>query len=266
MTAELVPRRSRKRKSTPEDLAIGEINQTVFTCPACTRPLVLGAKRCPGCGTHLIIGVQARRAGVLMGIGVFAGVLLGGVLSTTATVLGGAIQGTVSAVITATSATPTPVATASPDASGAPATPGTNSSLPALTRSALVQSAAVNQRLAASSLILASALKAKNLDAYGVSQTLRSMSADAVVGLQMSLHVGAWADGKELSGEMASFYASIQKTAATGLSASLRNDKAYRASGQHMMVVLGGLAAFDMLVRQVAGEAGVTFPAGSPAP
>lgn len=265
MTAEIVPRRSRKRKSTQDSLVIGEINQTVFTCPACTRPLVLGSKRCPGCGTRLIIGVQAKRAGILMGIGLFSGVLLGGVLSTTAAALGGVIRDTVAAVAAPHA---TPSVRPSSSASAAPTVePGAISTVPALTRSALAQAVGVDARLTASKAVLVSALKAKNLDSYGVAQTLRAMSADAVMGLQLASHIGAWSGGKDLGSELTAFYSSVQETAASGLSAFTSNDKAYRAAGERMVALLAGLPALDLRVHDVATQAGVVFvPLESPAP
>lgn len=261
MTVEVAPRRSRKGKTTPEPLAIGEINQTVFTCPQCTRPLMLGARRCPGCGTRLIIGVQASRAGIFLAVGTFGGLILAGVLWMTATMFGTGAPGTQAGGVAGPGASSS-TAVSSSASPGPGATVGTGtSSVPALSRSALVQAVAVDQRLAASKLTLASALKAKNLDAYGVAQTLRVMSADAVVGLQLSAHVGAWTDGKVLSGEMTTFYTAIQETAANGLSASMRNDNAYRAAGQRMIAVLAGLGALDIRIRDVASQAGVTFSA-----
>jgi hypothetical protein len=267
MTVEVSPRRSRKPKATQDALVIGEMNQTVFPCPACTRPLVIGARRCPGCGTRLIIGVQAKRAGILVAIGVFGGLILGGVLSTTATALGGAIQDTVAAVTAGSSASPSTSPAVSPSAGAPTIGPGTISTVPALTRSALAQAVGVHTRLTASKALLASALKAKNLDSVGVSQTLRAMSADAVIGLQLSSHIGAWSGGKELSGELTTFYSAIQVTAASGLSASVRNDNAYRVAGQRMLALLGGLTALDLRVHDVASQAGVVFvPLESAAP
>ena len=238
---------------------IGEINQTVFTCPACTRPLVMGARRCPGCGTRLIIGVQARRAGILLAVGVFGGLILGGVLSTTATALGGAIQSTVAAVTAHSTPSPSTSPASSPSAGEPSVDPGAALTVPALTRSALAQAIGVGERLTASKAVLASAMKAKNLDSFGVSQTLRAMSADAVIGLQLSSHIGAWSGGKDLSGELTALYTTIQDTASTGLQASVHNDKAYRAAGQRMLVVLATLPALDVRVHDVATQAGVIF-------
>jgi hypothetical protein len=61
-------RRSVKPASEPVQtapvgsFAIGEINQTVFDCPTCSRPLALGTRRCPGCRTRLVLGVPMSKA------------------------------------------------------------------------------------------------------------------------------------------------------------------------------------------------------------
>ncbi len=86
------------------------------------------------------------------------------------------------------------------------------------------------------------------------------MSADAVIGLGLASHVAAWSGGKELSGEMTAFYSSIQATASDGLSVTIRNAKAYRATGNRMQALLAGLPAIDARIRDVATQAGIVFP------
>ena len=58
---------------------------------------------------------------------------------------------------------------------------------------------------------------------------------------------------------MMSFYLAVQATAAEGLSASIRNDTAYRAAAEKMIALLGGLDAVDAQLRDVAGGAGVSL-------
>src|SRR5688500_2238015 len=72
-----------KTSHTPShapSLAIGEADANIFACPACQRPLGSGTPRCPSCGTRLIGGVKASRAAVLVGIGVFTGMIASGAL------------------------------------------------------------------------------------------------------------------------------------------------------------------------------------------
>lgn len=265
MTVEVARRRTRKPKvtSVAESLAIGEIDQTVFACPACARPLALGARHCPGCGTRLILGVQAQRASLFLGVGLVAGIVVSALTGATASALDGARRDTDAAAAAALAASnalpslaPTAVPSASPSASIAT---GSTSTVPALSRSALGQAAALHERLATSSSRLATALNQEAFDTLAVSQILRATSADAVVGLQLTPHIGAWTGGASLSADLRSFYLAIQATAAEGLSASIRNETAYRAAAEKMTVLLAGLDMVDAQLRDVAGRAGVTL-------
>ncbi len=246
-----------------ESLAIGEIDQTVFACPACARPLPLGARHCPGCGTRLILGVQAQRASLFAGVGLAAGIVLSGVLGAAASAIAGAgrdAEIAAAAALDAANALPSIAPTAAPTASPAPSVAtGSTSTVPALSRSALGQAAAVHERLATSSSILAAALAEETFETFPVSQVLRSLSADAVVGLQLTPVIGAWSGGAALSADLRAFYLAIQETAAEGLSASIRNDAAYQAAAEEMTEVLAGLDAIDAKLRDVAGRAGVTL-------
>jgi hypothetical protein len=121
----------------------------------------------------------------------------------------------------------------------------------------------VNERLEASSTGLAAALAAPKFDTYGVSQILRATSGEAVLGLQLSSYVGSWPRGQALSGEMTQFYSTVQQTAAEGLSASIRNETAYRTAGQQMLDLLRGLDQVDGHIRDLAADAGVVI---APAP
>jgi hypothetical protein len=264
MTVEVARRRTRKPKvaSVSESLAIGEIDQTVFPCPACARPLALGARHCPGCGTRLILGVQAQRASLFVGLGLVGGIVVTGLLGATASALDGArrdADAAAAAALEASNALPSP-ATVAPSASPSPSiATGTTSTVPAISRSALGQAAALHQRLANSSSGLATALDQEAFDTLAVSQILRATSADAVVGLQLTPHIAEWSGGAALSADLRSFYLAIQATAAEGLSASIRNETAYRAAAVKMTELLAGLDAVDAQLRDVAGRADVTL-------
>ena len=80
-------RRARRRPVPPlpeqnggssDSLAIGEIDQTVFDCPRCTRPLAVGTRRCPGCRTRLMAGVPLARASSFIVAGLAVGLAVGG--------------------------------------------------------------------------------------------------------------------------------------------------------------------------------------------
>jgi len=62
------------RPGTP---AIGEDDANIVDCPVCKRPLDATSRRCPGCGTMLIGGVQASKATLFVAFGLAIG-LMGG--------------------------------------------------------------------------------------------------------------------------------------------------------------------------------------------
>lgn len=282
MTVNVARRRTRSARPVDEPTAsapvtIGELGQTVFSCPACNRPLALGARRCPGCSTRLIMRVQARRAAAFVGLGLVVGLAVGGVVTATSLL---ADQPTRDAAIARAAAAaalanvPPPAASQAPVAShgAAPSNGNANGSgsgsgtgsgaaaVSALTRSAISQAAAIDARLVTYGVALEAALATTDLDAIAVSQILRTMSADAVYGLQLTSHIGAWAGGKALSGELEVFYAAIKDTAAEGLTASIRNEAAYEAASVAMLSLLGSLADLDASVSAAAGRAGLDLP------
>ncbi|HEX7222521.1 MAG TPA: hypothetical protein VF231_04690, partial [Candidatus Limnocylindrales bacterium] len=88
MTVNVARRRTRSARPVDEPtsstpVAIGELDQTLFSCPACSRPLALRARRCPGCSTRLIMRVEARRASAFVGLGLVVGLAIGGILTAT---------------------------------------------------------------------------------------------------------------------------------------------------------------------------------------
>src|SRR4051812_40343743 len=60
-------------------LAIGGVGQPVFACPACARPVEIGARRCPGCRTRLVFGVPLSKASVFASTGLAIGLVAGSV-------------------------------------------------------------------------------------------------------------------------------------------------------------------------------------------
>jgi hypothetical protein len=281
MTVDVARRRTRRTtKVAPaaapasplyaESMSIGEIEQTVFSCPKCQRPLAIGVRTCPGCRTRLIAGVQLGKASAFVAVGLVVGIAVsavaGGVLA-----LGNGISreaeiaARVAAALAAAEANPVPAATGAPVASSRPlaTTPpvGGPTGVPPLARSALAQAATVNAQLAAAVPVLQSALASREFDTYTVFQVLRSVSGNAVSGRQLAAHIGDWSSGAELSGSLAAYYTQIQDTAGEGLDASIRNQPAYKAAAKQMLELLGGLPAIDAQLRTVAADAGVTIPA-----
>jgi hypothetical protein len=241
-----------------DTLQIGEINQTVFDCPTCSRPLALGARRCPGCRTRLVMGVPLRKASVLTATGLAMGLILGAV--------GGAVfaathltaspgQGAVSA---AGSAAPVGVGGSSPTpaasvhlATPSIATPAPDS-MPSLTRSALTQAITVDDRLAAARSSLEAALAATPFSASDVAQILRSVSADAVYAGQLAERISTWPDSAAIGQDLGAAYGAIHDSAAATLVASVRNEASYRAGARAMIVLIAALSTVDSRARDLA--------------
>jgi hypothetical protein len=275
MTVNVARRRGRAHGSAESGaeapITIGELEQTVFPCPSCNRPLAIGANKCPGCGTRLLMGVQAKRASVFVGVGLLVGLMVGGGVTTVSSALNrpardAEIAAAAAAAALAAAADTKPVATSQPIATAGTGTSsgtggtGTTGGVPAITRSAIGQAAAVDSRLSASAAALATATSAASFDTVEVSAILRSMSGDAVFGLQLTTHIGAWSGGEQVGDDLTAMYTAIQQTAAEGLTASIRNEPAYRAAATKMLKVLTGLETVDAGVRAAAAEAGVTLP------
>ncbi|MEO5940929.1 MAG: hypothetical protein ABIZ72_08070 [Candidatus Limnocylindrales bacterium] len=249
--------------------AIGEIDQTVFDCPSCSRPLALGARRCPGCRTRLVNGVTLGKASTFVAVGLAVGLLFGGG--------GGALFGLANAagagpVVVAAGPSRAPSTAAA--GSSAPATPGATATgpaatpdakIPAVMRSALVQVVATNGRLATAADDLRAALRTRVLDTSAVAQLLRGISADTVFGRQLAERLVAWPDSEIVGVQLRTFYGSLHDTAAKGLVASVRNVAAYRAAATEMVGLFDGMAAIDGAVRAAASAALIDLPA-VPAP
>ena len=274
-------RRPRRRAATPpadsiarspvETLAIGEIDQTVFDCPNCARPLALGARRCPGCRTRLVMGIPLGKASVFASLGLAIGLVSGSVggfvvaaTRTTATSAGGTVLPSSLPVV----AVSTPAATAAP-VSAAPSSSsgvGLSGDMPAITRSALSQAITVDDRLAAAAGALRTAANTAPFDASDVAQVLRAISADSVYAQELADRVSAWPDSASVGADLAGLYTSIHERAADALVASVRNDAAYRENAKAMLLLLAGVPPVDARVRDLATTYGVAIPLPSTNP
>ncbi len=270
-------RRSRRRTApptqesvaggAPESLAIGELDQTVFDCPKCSRPLAVGTRRCPGCRTRLIIGVPMSKASLLASGGLAFGLLLGG--------LGGTVFGLTHAL--PADAAPIAGASAAPivgtGTSGHPRPlpsgvygSGGSGSIPSITGSALVQAATVNARLRNASRVLSAALARSTFNSTAVAATLRAISADTVYAGQLADKIAAWPGSAGLGNDLAMVYDSIHDTAAESLVDSVTNTASYRQSAKAMVRLLASLSAVDAQIQDVAVANGVVIPGPTTAP
>jgi hypothetical protein len=291
-------RRTRRRSAaatpTPEPLigvsdplATGEIHQTVFDCPTCSRPLAVGAKRCPGCGTHLLRGVPFSKATTFVAAGLAIGLLVGGA--------GGVALGLTRATpaVVPPAVVPVPLATALPSAlpvagassgsgggilqSAAPLpsalpTTGTGagstgtSTMPTSIQAALSQATTMNQRLEASGSALAAILTARQVDAQAIADTLRAMSADSLSAESVASRVSGWTDSAAIGTDLTTLYQGIHDLADQALDNSVRNAAAYRTAARDMLTLVAGTHAVDQRIAALAAANGVMLPGPSTAP
>ena len=275
-------RRTRRRAVAPppapvpapvESFTIGEINQTVFDCPKCARPLAMGAKRCPGCGTRLVLGVPLSKASVIASGGLALGLVLGavggmvfGMTRLTASAVPGPAALAPSAAPAGGIGHPTAAPTVATPPPPSPSAPFVQSDMPSLTRSALAQAMSVDDRLTAGAAALRTALAARPFDASEVAQILRTISADAVYGEQLAARLSSWTGSASVGDDLATAYGSIHDTAAEGLVASVQDERAYRETARAMLTLLARLGAVDAGVRDLAAANGVVLPGASSAP
>jgi hypothetical protein len=254
----------------PASIVIGELEQTIFECPSCSRPLALGARRCPGCGTHLIRGVTITKASGFVAVGLAVGLLSG---------FGGAVVLGLSHAPVAPAAagglpSAPPVAgtnggsgssrPAAPTATPASPTSTAPTGIPPVTGSALTQVIGTNDRLAADRTALKAALAASSFDPSEVAQILRTISADSIFGQQVAGRLAGWSGSSAVGSQLATFYGSVHAAAAEGLVASVRNGAAYRTAARTMVRLLDDLPAIDAAVREVAASAGLDLGASRP--
>jgi hypothetical protein len=254
------PKKPRARRAIPEPLPdalpIGDEERTIFSCPVCARPLATGASRCPKCGTRLVMGVPAKRAGVFMAIGGVAGAMAGGVL--VAVVALGSVL--VRAGMVAPPPTPTPSSTVQPTSSPVASTPEPPPDVPPVARSALAQAGSLHVRLASAADSLKAALQARNLDTTEIARNFRTIASTASTGSEVAGRLVVWDRSASLSVQLSSFYGELRDTARSGLAASLTNEPAYRAAAEDMLSVLAQLPPLDAEARVLAVEADVVLP------
>jgi hypothetical protein len=236
----------------PTQLPIGETDANIFACPACSRPLGTGTKRCPGCSTRLIAGVKLTRAAGFMAVGLTIGVILSSGVMT----LMSAVARPADVVVPVAPPVVTPTQMPIPSAPALVVDPG----IPSQALSALRQSTLLNQRVLTDADRLAAALGAAKPSSREIAPILRTLATTASFGARLAGSVADWDEGVVVSQDLATFYAEISGAAEDGLSSSLANTRAYVAAGEQMLKVLAGLDAIDAASRALAASADLELP------
>jgi len=267
MALNVFGRRSGGPKSKEDaGLAVGLTDARVFSCPACARPLAEGTSRCPGCNARLIMGVLVRRAGAILALGMVFGIFIGSAAMASFIALSLHEPTPAAAVVALPTATVEPsVAPSAAARTGAPLPPD----VPASAISALTATAVVNGRIAADGASLTATLAMKGATTSQISRTLRSLAADAALGIDLTGRMAGWSVAALTTSKLDTFYQAITATARDGLRVSLSNTRSYRATAASMLRVLATLDEVDAASRGLAATVGLELPpvlAGSAAP
>ena len=258
MTINALRGRSNTGDTRPETPAIGEDDANIVDCPVCKRPLDAAARRCPGCGTLLVAGVQASKAGMFAAFGLAIGLMVGASVMGVAT-LGLRTADTPSTPLPTTVPAPTtaPVPTVAPSGGG-----GSGSALvPVAATAALKGTAAVNARIASTAAPLSAALADADFDSQGVAQVLRRLNVEAGAAQALLPALNSWDQAGAVHAKLRDFYESLRATANMALSASIRNDEAYKAAARDVLQQLATLPGIASASRDLAQTAGVELPA-----
>jgi hypothetical protein len=234
--------------------AIGEADAHVFNCPACARPLSNGTMKCPGCGSRLIMGVLVKRAGAILVLGIAIGVVVGGGLM-------GSIAMLSASATTATVQQPAAIVhTAAPVAPAVPTAAPPLAVAPQTAISALSGTAVVNGRITVDAVTLRTTLATRGASTIEIARALRSLAADAALGMDLTGRMAPWTDARPVTAELEAFYRSMASAARDGLRASLTDGAAYRASATAMLAAIEDLGAVDASSRTLAATVSLDLP------
>ncbi len=253
MMTNLIRGKARAGSDGTASLAIGETDANVFECPGCSRPLEHGTRRCPDCRTRFMLGIPARRATSFLAIGTLFGVLVGG--SVTGAILTISAASARSAAIVTPSAAPV----ASPAAVPTQVVP-VEVGVPHAAISALSGTAVVNGRITVDAETLTAALARPGASAIEIARALRSLAADAALGIDLAGRLGPWTEASDVQAELDTFYRSMADTARSALRASFTDPAAYRSSGAKMVTALEMLGEVDAASRGLASTVGLELP------
>jgi hypothetical protein len=266
MTINLMRGKSRKptvsdAKISPPDLAIGETDARVFDCPSCARPLSNGTTRCPGCGVRLIMGIRVVRAGGILALGIAIGVLIGG--AAMAAAIGITLHDATSppaAVGAATGAAGADTTIASPPPAALGTGPAAPLGAPQTAISALSGTAVVDGRIVVDATTLDAVLADPKASGIELVRAIRSLSADAALGIDQAGRLGPWRDAAPVMAQLDTFYRAMAQTSRLALQASVDDAGAYRRSAAQMKTVLAGLAGVDAASRTLAATVDLELP------
>jgi hypothetical protein len=254
MTINALRGRSSGGDARPESLAIGEVDANIVDCPVCKRPLDSRARRCSGCRTLLVHGVQGSKAGMFVVFGLAIGLLTGaGVIGVAMSQPRVATPTTLPASVTPVTPTTAPVSSVDPG--------GIIPLVPVAATAALKGTAAVNARIAATAQPLAAEVAAADFDSQAVAQILRRLGFEAGAAQSLLPALDSWDQASAIHLQLEGFYTDLRSTTRDALAASIRNDEAYKAAATDVLAQLTKLPSIDRSSRDLARTADVELPA-----
>src|SRR4029077_14813261 len=117
--------------------------------------------------------------------------------------------------------------------------------------------AVVDGRIAVDAATLSATLGRSNASSIELARALRSLAADAALGIDLASRLAPWTDAAQVQSGLDDFYRAMAQEARTGLRASLNDTGAYRKAGAKMLTVLSTLASVDAKSRELAGTIGL---------
>lgn len=211
----------------------------VIGCPSCGRAMRKGSRRCAGCGQRLLLDVPARKASMLLGSGLLAGFVVGGLL--------------VGLTL------PRQAATAG-SGPGASAGSAAGTTVSANAAAALRGTVTLNGRLATDAEPLAQALAAKSFPVDDVVAVMRRMSTNTRAAAAMVKSLATWPDAASQQAALAAFYTELSGELNDALAASVSSTSAYRSATQGVLATLGRIVTLDANARTLASGAGIDLP------
>jgi hypothetical protein len=195
-------------------------------------------------GQRLVLDVPAAKAARLVGVGLLAGFMVGGIL------VGLTLPRTAAPASTGTDQS----ANGNGNGTGASVV----APVPAL--AALRGTSALNGRIAARADDLAAAVDAKRFDAGDVVPVLRRLSQDTRAGSGMVRSFAGWPEAGNHQAALATFYDTLSGQIDDILAISVRDGAAYKAATKQILKTLGSIATLDDEARVLAAQAGTDLP------
>ena len=117
---------------------------------------------------------------------------------------------------------------------------------------ALSAAAVVNGRIAGDARTLAGLLKSRAPSSADLARALRTLGADAAVGMDLTVRLSPWTEATQVAGQLDEFYRAMSQLTQTGLRAPLDDQAAYHDTATRMLTVISSIGEVDAAARAFA--------------